>query len=362
MIYPWLSDDELYDALLNRALDYDGRAFVGVTSTRIFCRLSCPARKPKRENCLFFETVGACMEAGFRPCKRCRPLESAAQADPLIARLLKELEAQPGYRWSEADLVKMGLDLSTVRRSFKRQFGMTFLEMARLRRVQDGVETLARGGRVIDAQLDAGFDSASGFRTAFARLLGDPLSQFSNQSLLKVDWIKTPLGPMIAVSDKRSLHLLEFFDRKALPNELKKLRKAVRGDLGFGRFDPIEQIQGELKAYFAGELCSFQTPLSFWGSPFTKSVWQELQRIPMGQTRSYSQIAALIGRPSAVRAVARANGANQLAIVVPCHRVIGAGGDLTGYGGGLWRKQKLIDLEHRTMAALAIPLSTSHVN
>jgi AraC family transcriptional regulator of adaptative response/methylated-DNA-[protein]-cysteine methyltransferase len=347
MLFDLPDEDTLYTALLNRDPAYDGRVFVGVTSTGVFCRLNCPARNPKRENCRFFESVAACMEAGFRACKRCCPLEPAAEADPVIGELLKALNADPAQRWTEADIVARGFDASTVRRSFKRQFGITFLEMARLSRLRDGFETLSNGGRVIDAQLDAGFDSPSGFRNAFARLLGQSPACFTGNEHLKADWIATPIGAMIAVSDRTSLHLLEFIDRKALPSELAKLRQAARGNLGIGRLDPTAQIETELAGFFNGQRSVFDTPLTFHGTPFTRAVWDELQRIPAGATRSYSEIARAIGRPSASRAVARANGANQIAIVVPCHRVIGADGSLTGYGGGLWRKQKLIDLERR---------------
>jgi AraC family transcriptional regulator of adaptative response/methylated-DNA-[protein]-cysteine methyltransferase len=150
---------------------------------------------------------------------------------------------------------------------------------------------------------------------------------------------------MICVSSRSHVHLLEFFDRRALPNELGRLSAYAKGQIGIGRADPSEQIKSELSAYFEGRSADFATPLAFHGADFTRSVWEALQSIPAGETRSYSQIAASVGRPSAVRAVARANGANQIALVVPCHRVIGADGSLTGYGGGLWRKQKLLDIE-----------------
>ena len=152
---------------------------------------------------------------------------------------------------------------------------------------------------------------------------------------------------MIAVSSAQHLHLLEFVDRKALPAELSKLRKTCNGDLGLGRYAPTEQIDAELDAFFAGDSAVFATPLALQASAFTQEVWQELRAIPAGQTCSYSDIAQRINRPSATRAVARANGANQIALVIPCHRVVGVKGSLTGYGGGLWRKQRLIEIEQQ---------------
>jgi AraC family transcriptional regulator of adaptative response/methylated-DNA-[protein]-cysteine methyltransferase len=203
---------------------------------------------------------------------------------------------------------------------------------------------------VIDAQIDAGFSSSSAFRTAFGKLLGMAPSGFQKDALLKADWIDTPLGAMIAVSDRSNLHLLEFLERKALPRELKDLHKRANGSLGFGRFEPTDQIEQELSSYFRAENAEFKTPVALHGSAFTKQVWQKLRTIPVGQTRSYGLLAKELGNPTATRAVARANGANPLAIIVPCHRVIGADGTLTGYGGGLWRKQKLIELEQKISA------------
>ncbi|MBF3272498.1 methylphosphotriester-DNA--protein-cysteine methyltransferase family protein, partial [Pseudomonas aeruginosa] len=171
LFLPLPDDDTLYAALLARDPAYDGFAFVGVKSTGVFCRLTCPARKPKRENTLFFDSIKGCVEAGFRPCLRCRPLERLGTQGPLVSDLLQRLGRQPQRRWFEDDLAALGYDPSTVRRAFKREFGVTFLEMARLRRLGQVAERLSSGARVIDAQLDASFDSDSGFRSAFARLL-----------------------------------------------------------------------------------------------------------------------------------------------------------------------------------------------
>ncbi|KPA20188.1 Bifunctional transcriptional activator/DNA repair enzyme Ada [Shimia sp. SK013] len=346
MFFDLPSHADLYQALLDRDDRYDGQVYVCVATTGVFCRLTCPARKPKPENCTFFATIGECIEAGYRACKRCHPLAPAADADPAIATLLAALDDRPDIRWSERHIIQMGFDLSTVRRSFKRQFGMTFLDMARQRRLREGFETLASGDNVIAAQHDASFDSPQAFRSAFARLMGCPPSALKAGGLLRVDWIPTTLGDMIAVSSASHLHLLEFVDRKALPRELARLRDFAKGDLGLGRYAPTDQIQSELAAFFNGASATFSTPMAMHGTAFTKDVWHALLTIPAGSTRSYSEIARDMGRPSATRAVARANGANQIAIAIPCHRVLGVNGALTGYGGGLWRKQKLQDIEH----------------
>ncbi len=160
MMFDLPDSQTLYQALITRDDAYEGRAYVGVTSTGIFCRLTCPARNPKFENCQFFASPGQCIEAGFRACKRCKPLAAAAGDDPVVQDLLTKLEERPAYRWGEGDLARMGLDASTVRRAFKRHFGMTFLEMARQRRLREGFTALKAGEPVIAAQIDAGFESA----------------------------------------------------------------------------------------------------------------------------------------------------------------------------------------------------------
>lgn len=191
-------------------------------------------------------------------------------------------------------------------------------------------------------------DDPTDYHAAFTAMVGPPSA--GARAFLKADWIKTPIGMMLAVADPMQLHLLEFFERKALPAELKRLQKLARSGIAIGRLPPIDAIESELRAYFAGRSATFRTPMAQPGSPFQQAVWQTLRSIPLGQTRTYTALAHETGRPDALRAVARANGANQLAILVPCHRVLGADGSLTGYGGGLWRKQWLIDHE-RTMAS-----------
>lgn len=337
--------DMLYAALLARDPAWEGRALVGVTTTGVFCRLTCPARKPLARNCRWFADADAAQAAGFRPCRRCHPLGATAEGDPLVRDLLAQLDAQPGRRWSEAGLRALGHDPSTVRRAFRRHFGQSFLEMARAARLRGGMARLAKGSAMIEAQMDAGFDSASGFRAAFARLFGHPPHRMRQGSDLLADWIDTPLGGMIAIADDGALHLLEFIDRKALPEGLRRLSVHVGGRVGLGRTPVHDMAEARLAAYFAGQDPRLDVPVALHGTPFQQQVWRALQAIPAGQTRSYAQLAAAIGRPAATRAVARANATNRIALVVPCHRVIGADGTLTGYAGGLWRKERLIAVE-----------------
>ena len=164
---------------------------------------------------------------------------------------------------------------------------------------------------------------------------------------LLADWIETPVGSMIAVANRSHVHLLEFHDRNALPSELRRLQQRTRSTIGMGRTPAIDHMDEELEAYFAGRLQAFETPLAPDGTAFEQQVWGELRKIPFGETRSYAEVARAIGSVSAVRAVARANATNRIAIVIPCHRVIGSDGSLTGYAGGLERKQWLLRHEGR---------------
>lgn len=163
--------------------------------------------------------------------------------------------------------------------------------------------------------------------------------------MLKKSLIETPMGSMITIADDRVLYLLEFADFRGLEREVERVKRQTKSAITLGRSPTIELIESELRQYCNGQLRNFKTPLFFSGTPFQKSVWEELRNIPYGETRSYAEIAAKIGKPTAYRAVAQANGANQLAIIVPCHRVINTNGALGGYAGGVDRKMWLLNHE-----------------
>jgi AraC family transcriptional regulator of adaptative response/methylated-DNA-[protein]-cysteine methyltransferase len=162
-----------------------------------------------------------------------------------------------------------------------------------------------------------------------------------------MDWIDTPLGPMLAIADEKKLHMLEFVERKKLEGHVERYRKHFNATVLPGETPALKLIKKELADYFAGRNLGFTSKIADAGTEFQNEVWAELRRIPPGVTRSYQEMATRIGRASAVRAVANANRLNRCAIILPCHRVIGADGTLTGYAGGLWRKQWLLDHERR---------------
>lgn len=339
---------EYYKALLDKNKVYEGIFFVGVKTTGVFCRPTCSARKPKMENCEFFETVQDALLASFRPCKRCQPLSHPSIVSKLVQTLVNAIEKNPEKKWKDSDFKELSVDASTARRQFKKRFGMTFVAYARARRMGLAMKQIREGQTVIDAQLSSGYESGSGFRGAFSKIMGTAPSKSENQKTLKATWIDTPLGPMLAVADDEALYLLEFVDRRGLEREIERLRKKTKLPIIPGKSNPLKQIEIELKAYFSGKIQEFKTPLFLMGSTFQKRVWEELQKIPTGETRSYAEVAKLIGKPSAFRAVALANGANQIAIVIPCHRVINSDGKLGGYGGGIKKKEWL--LKHERIA------------
>ncbi len=336
---------EYYKALLDKDGEYEGIFFVGVITTGVFCRPTCPARKPNFENCEFFQTAKDALLASFRPCKRCRPLSNPNQVSEIVKKLVDAVEENPEKRWKDGDFRKLSVDSSTARRQFKKRFGMTFVEYARSRRMGIAMKQIRSGESVIDTQLSSGYESGSGFRDAFSRIMGAPPSKGKDITILKATWLDSPLGPMLSIADDEFLYLLEFVDRRGLEREIERLRSRTKSAIIPGRTKPIDSIEVELAQYYAGTLNEFKTPLHILGSPFQQEVWHELQKIPPGETRSYSDIAISMNRPSSQRAVANANGANQLAIIIPCHRVIQANGEIGGYGGGISRKQWLLNHE-----------------
>jgi AraC family transcriptional regulator of adaptative response/methylated-DNA-[protein]-cysteine methyltransferase len=345
-----LDAETFYAALSERDPDYEGVFYVGVRTTGVFCRPTCPARPPKRENCEFYPDARAAMLAGYRPCKRCKPLSFPGEASEAVRLLLDAVEREPEKRWGNADFDALHIHASTARRQFKQRFGMTFVEYARVRRLGTAFKAIRAGERVIEAQLAAGYESASGFRDAFARIMGAPPAGSRQARAFFAAWLDTPLGAMTAIADEDALYLIEYADRRGLEREIERLRHRLKAGIAPGRTPPIERIEAELAAYFRGELARFETPLARLGSPFQIAVWDALAAIPLGETLSYGALAGRIGKPSAVRAAARANGANPFAIVIPCHRVIEANGGLGGYGGGVARKRWLLDHERRVAA------------
>ena len=348
-----LDQDRCYTALLGRDADYDGVFYVGVRTTGIFCRPTCPARKPKRENCEFFADAQAALLAAYRPCARCRPLSHPNETSDVVRRLVTAVEREPLKRWRDADFDALAVHASTARRQFQKRFGMTFVEYARARRLGSAFKAIRSGERVIDAQLDAGFESPSGFRDAFARIMGAPPASRATRALFAA-WLDTPLGP----DDRRRRRARAASARVRRPARAgARDRAAAAAAEGRHRAGPDRADRADrsgARGLFLGPLADVRRRRSSrTGSPFQNAVWDALLTIPPGETWSYARLARAVGRPRAVRAVGTANGANQLAIVIPCHRVINANGELGGYGGGVPRKRWLLEHERRALGARA---------
>ncbi len=357
------SVEEMYQAIHRRDHQYEGVFFFGVRTTGVFCRPSCSARTPRLENVNFYRWVQDALAAGFRPCRKCRPQDLLGNAPEWLDRLLEQMERSPDRRWSDAEICHLGVAPVTLRRWFKQQYGITFQQYLRSQRLARALEAMHHGRQATGAAVDAGYESASAFNQAFRKWSGvSPGRSNGIASPIVVNRMLTPLGPMVAAVVDQQLCLLEFVDRKSLPKQFERLGRIYPRPMVHSKHDLLQQVQIQLTEYFDGLRRSFDLPLAIAGSEFQTAVWRALMTIPYGVTASYDAIARSIDRPGAQRAVGRANGENRIAILIPCHRVIRSDGQLSGYGGQVWRKRWLLEHEQRpTAESTRSPNSTDGV-
>jgi AraC family transcriptional regulator, regulatory protein of adaptative response / methylated-DNA-[protein]-cysteine methyltransferase len=373
------SREDMLAALYARDASCDGLFYAGVTTTGVFCRPSCPARDPRPEHVEFYATAREALVAGFRPCRRCHPLEERGTTPAWMTALIARVEAEPSVRISDAQLRAEGLDPALVRRRFQVALGMTFQAYARSRRLGEAFKALRSGASLDDVVFDHGWQSHSGFRDAFVKATGAPPGRFAKSAgppgggtdagdvggeagaggkavdgrlpggaqadPVRLGWVRTPLGDLVAGATGTAVCLLEFPDRRMMEAQLVTLRRRFARPVLAGDAPLLDDLRRQLAEYFAGERQAFDLPLAYPGTQFQRRVWDALLAIPYGETRTYADIAREIGAPGAARAVGHANGLNRIAIVIPCHRVIAADGGLGGYGGGLWRKLRLLETE-----------------
>ena len=356
--------EEMERALFSGDASYNGIFIVAVKTTGIFCLPSCrPPRRPKPENVEFFSTIHEAVFAGYRPCKLCRPLELEGGNPAWVELLLARVEQSPDTRIQASDLRGWGLSPERVRRWFQQHYGMTFAAWCRGRRLSEAFTQIREGVELDEVALGHGYTSHSGFREAFGQTFGQPPGQVARESSvvrgapdpapqptaglqrIVTTMLDSPVGCLLAATTDEGICLLEYTDRRMLERNLDTMRRRFAMPVVPGEHRWLKQLDDELRAYFARTLTEFTVPVASRGTPFQERVWQELRSIPHGTTISYEDLATRIGQPTAVRAVANANGQNRVNILIPCHRVIGKNGDLTGYGGGLWRKRLLIELE-----------------
>jgi AraC family transcriptional regulator of adaptative response/methylated-DNA-[protein]-cysteine methyltransferase len=343
------SDKEMKKAVYGNDSSYDGIFFVAVKTTNIFCRPSCSARKPLEKNIEFYQTAKDALFAGYTPCKRCRPLELNGTQPSWVKKLMDMAENSGDKKIHDSDLRKAGIEPAKARRYFLKNYGMTFHAYCRSKRLGKALLKIRDGEKIDDVVFSNGYESHSGFREAFTKLFGIPPGKSHDHEQIVTSLIITPLGPVILAANSTGLCLCEFTDRRMLEYQIKTLRKYFGSTIVPGSNKYIEQAKEELNFYLKGKLSKFKVPLVFPGTDFQKKVWNELIKIPYGKTISYEELAKRVGIPGASRAVGTANGMNRIGIIIPCHRVVNKNGKLGGYGGGVWRKQWLLDLERKNV-------------
>jgi AraC family transcriptional regulator of adaptative response/methylated-DNA-[protein]-cysteine methyltransferase len=346
-----------WQQVLERDASADGQFFYGVKSTGIVCKPSCPSRRPTRENVRFFPTLTDAFEAGFRACRRCNPDSTAPRPDPhgrVIARVAKYLGDHPGQRVTTEALAKAaGVNRLTLLRAFRRVFGVSPAQYARTLRLNTFKEKVKEPKmRVTDAIYDAGFGSSSRlYENSSARLGMTPREMRNGAAgiIVRYSTSNSPLGRMLVAATNKGICTIAFGDGDA---EV----KAILQD----RFPNAKLVAEEAKSGWLADAVAFVTnqmsehpvaatfPLDVRATAFQQRVWKALQEIPRGETRTYSGLAADLGAPSSTRAVAGACAANPVAVVVPCHRVVGKSGSLTGYRWGVERKRKLLEAEKKS--------------
>jgi len=339
------AEETMYNALLRKDSSFEGIFVVGVKTTGIFCRPTCSARKPKRENVEFFRSSREALLQGYRACKVCNPLAYHGESPGWLKPLLREIETSPEVRLTDGELRRRGFEPHRIRRWFQKEHGLTFHGYLRTLRMSKAFGRIREGEQVTHATFDAGYDSLSGFAETFKKATGLTPRESRHTNLVTVTRVLTPLGPMLAGATTDGICLLEFVDRRMLETQLQRLSRRLNAQILPGTNSHFAALQTQLSEYFDGKREAFDLPLVISGTEFQEMVWAELRTIPFGETRSYQEQATQIGKPRAVRAVARANGDNRIAILIPCHRVIGSNGKPVGYGGGVWRKRYLLNLE-----------------
>lgn len=349
-----------WQQVLERDPKADGSFFYAVRSTGIVCRPTCPSRRPARANVQFFSTLSEAVDAGFRPCRRCHPERTAPAHDPqarAVARAARYLEQHSGERVTTSELAQAaGINRLTLHRAFRRIFGISPAQYARQQHLKTFDRNIRESTmRVTDAIYDAGFGSSSRlYENSGAKLGMTPRDMRNGAHGISVRYTTTesPLGRMLVAATDKGICTIAFGEdddevidvlRKRFPNAELKAETPKTGWLA----EAVEFITNQMSEHPTA--ATF--PLDVRATAFQQRVWQALREIPRGETRSYSQLAAELGSPTATRAVAGACATNPVAVIVPCHRVVGKNGLLTGYRWGTERKRKLLAAERAPLVS-----------
>jgi AraC family transcriptional regulator, regulatory protein of adaptative response / methylated-DNA-[protein]-cysteine methyltransferase len=343
-----MEEIEYWEAVCSRNRAFDGVFVYAVRSTGIFCRPSCPSRRPRREHVQFFDSSAEAERAGFRACRRCQP-EKRTSDEPnlaLVQRICRYLTESRDEIPTLAELAQeFHLSPYHLQRTFKRIVGVTPRQYAEAQRLERFKAGLRQGDSVTDALYEAGYPSNSSAYTQAARQFGMSPTAYKRGGATDITYALTesPLGWLLVAGTTKGLCAVRLGDSPAaLEAELASEFPAAgvtRDDMGLGA--PVTALM----SYLHGAQPHLDLPLDIRATAFQQQVWRALQAIPVGSTRSYGEVAAAIGRPTAARAVARACASNPVALVIPCHRVIREDGNLGGYRWGLERKERLLAQE-----------------
>lgn len=337
---PDLDDDARWRIALAKDRRFDGCFVTGVLSTGIYCRPSCPARPPKRENVRFFARPEDAEAAGLRACLRCRP-DAQARDEAAVAEAVRVLQGAGEGVSLDVLAAATGYSPAHFQKLFKRAIGLSPAAYQRALRLERAAAALSGGESVTAAIYEAGYSAPSRFYAASGRLGMAPSAWAAGGRGVTIRWavVETTLGPMLVAATDKGICRLSFNEgREALAARFPNAELIEGGEEFAGL---LQQVVDAVEAPGADHAI----PLDVRGTAFQEAVWQELRRIPAGETRSYAQIAAAVGRPGAVRAAGSANGANNVAVLIPCHRVVRSDGSLGGYAYGLEIKQRLLDKE-----------------
>ncbi len=336
-----IEPDKAWEAVRKRDRSYDGQFVTGVLSTGIYCRPSCAARHPHRENVKFFAEPAQAAAAGLRPCKRCRPDDIARDEAAIksVIDMIRTVQETP--KLDELSELT-GYSPTYLQKLFKRETGLSPAAYARALRSERAQEALEGAARVTDAIYDAGYSGPSRFYAENEKRLGMSASAWKNGGAgVSIHWtiVDSYLGSMLVAATDKGVCRLSFNEGE---DELKTRFPNAQLDEGGAEFaDLVKNVVAAVEK--PGETCNI--PLDVQGTAFQEAVWRELRQIPSGETRTYAELAAAVGRPKAYRAAGSANGANNVAVLIPCHRVIASDGSMGGYAYGLEIKRKLLEAE-----------------
>ncbi|HEX4847182.1 MAG TPA: methylated-DNA--[protein]-cysteine S-methyltransferase [Novosphingobium sp.] len=336
-----IEPDEAWRAVLARDRAFDGRFVTGVLTTGIYCRPSCAARHPARANVRFFATGAAAREAGLRPCKRCLP-DDVGRDERAVLAAIGAIKAAGQPLALAALAAETGYSPSHFQRVFTRHTGLSPAAYARALQAERAAEALSEEGSVTEAIYAAGYSGPSRFYEANEGRLGMTASAWANGGKgVTIHWavVPTSLGAMLVAATDKGVCRLSFNEgREALERRFPNAKLIEGGD-------EFAELLSEVIAAVEMPGDFSHIPIDVKGTAFQEAVWRELRRIPLGETRTYAQLAAAVGRPKAVRAAGSANGANHVSVLIPCHRVVNTGGGLGGYAWGLDIKRKLLEKE-----------------